>query len=550
MEISKYSGYYCQNCNLIPLIQIIPQKSNIKIFSSCKCHKKYQNIETFIKKNYKKDIVDINKISKESIINEYSKYKNNKEENKIDINSIIDKLNKTKGKIRKEGIEIKDSIIEIYQRKINEINKIYDKYIEKNNNIILVIEQMIKSYQLISDNQSNIHNLLNNCSFNDKSKSKSLLKNYITLDSLFKNVENYFNEEFIIVNSSKSEGFENKYLFFSNYSVRSFIELDKGICASCSNNQSNINLYDLNDLNNDKYSFKAHLKNVTWIIKSNKNNIISCGDDGLIKIWPKITNNFLLKMKANIPEEKDSKTYKTKKVNEFSLNPLYEAKFAHKDIIKINKMINLKEDQFIAYTNNTIFIFRYAIDEDKNNIQIDLIKDYVPKYIIKDICVVEKGQNKIIALYNDYFLIFLDINNFDIINKLNIKSMTPNSLIQLNQNDLLFQEGNYFRIFDINKFKSKLIVKNYSTNDFLMNMNDGTIIQSNYSGIKRYLIKTMEELPNLIQLNNDDDDYYYDYYNSYDSYVEKITYMLKLKDGRVITCYQNGRIEICSLKFI
>jgi len=550
MKINKYSGYYCQKCNLIPLIQIIPQKSNIKIFSSCKCHKNYQNIETFIEKNYKKDIVDINKISKESIINEYSKYKNNKEENKVDINLIIDKLNKTKDKIRKEGKEIKDSIIEIYQRKINEINQIYDKYIEKNNNIIVIIEQMIKSYQLISDNQSNIHNLLNNCSFNDKSKSTHLLKNYITLDSLFKNVENYFNEEFIILNSSKSEGFENKYLFFSNYSIRSFIELEKGICASCSNNQSNINLYDLNDPNNGKYSFKAHLKNVMWIIKSNKNNIISCGDDGLFKIWPIITKNFLLNIKTNIPEEKDLKSYKNKKVKEISLNPIYQTKFEHKDIFRIKKMINLKDNKFIACSNNTIFIFKYTIDEDKNNVQIELIKNYDSKYIIKEITIIEKDKKEIIALYNDYFLIFFDIDNFDIINKLNIKSMTPNSLIQLNQTELLFQEGNYFRIFDINKFKSKLIVKNYSTNDFLLNMNDGTIIQSNYSGIKRYLIKTMEELPNLIQINNDEDDYYYDYYNSYDSYVEKITYMYKLKDGRIITCYQNGRIEICNLKFI
>ena len=129
--------------------------------------------------------------------------------------------------------------------------------------------------------------------------------------------------------------------------------------------------------------------------------------------------------------------------------------------------------------------------------------------------------------------------------------MAPNSLIQLNQSDLLFQEEYNIRIFDINKFKTKLIVKSNTTDDLLLNLNDGTIIKSNYSGIKRYFIKTMEELPNLIQFNNDDDDYYsYNYYNSYDSYVDKITYMYKLKDGRVITCYQNGRIEICNLKFI
>ena len=60
----------------------------------------------------------------------------------------------------------------------------------------------------------------------------------------------------------------------------------------------------------------------------------------------------------------------------------------------------------------------------------------------------------------------------------------------------------------------------------------------------------MEELPDLLQINNNDDDYYNDYYYSYDSYVERIIYIYRLKDGRIIICYQSGKIEICKLKFI
>jgi len=546
MKLNKYSGYYCQKCNLIPLIQIIPQKNNIKIFSSCKCNKQYQNIESFIKKYYKKDIVDINKISKESNINEYYKYKKNNEENKVDINLIINKLNKAKEKIKNEGREIKDRIIEIYEKKINEINQMYDKYIEKNNNIILVIEQMIKSYQLINDNQSNINNLLNNCNFNDKIKSTNLLNNYYTLDSLVKNVESYFNKELIILDPSESEGFENKYIFFNNYSIKTFIELDKGICSSCSNNQTNINVYDINDLNNENYSFKAHLKSVNWIIKSSQNNIISCGEDGLIKIWPIITKSLLLEMKTNIIEEKDSKAYKSKKVNDIILKPLYEMKFGDEDIMLIKKMINLRNDKFVACSKGTVFIFRYIINEDNNNIKIELIQNYNSIYLIKEIFVIIKDKDEIIALNNNFYLMFLDTFNLGVINKLSIKSIAKNCLIQLNQNELLYQEGNYFKLVDINKFKIKLIIKININNDFLLNMNDGTIIQSNYFGIKRYFIKTMEELPSLIQFNNDDD--YYD--DSYELYNEKIIYIYKLKDGRVITCYQDGRIEICHLKFI
>ena len=45
----KFSGYYCKKCNFIPFIQIIPKEKNIKIFSSCKCRKQYENIDSFIK---------------------------------------------------------------------------------------------------------------------------------------------------------------------------------------------------------------------------------------------------------------------------------------------------------------------------------------------------------------------------------------------------------------------------------------------------------------------------------------------------------------------
>ena len=66
MEEIKYSGYFCSKCNFIPLIKIIQKNNNIKVFSSCKCHNQYENIESFLKHKYKKDIININKINKES----------------------------------------------------------------------------------------------------------------------------------------------------------------------------------------------------------------------------------------------------------------------------------------------------------------------------------------------------------------------------------------------------------------------------------------------------------------------------------------------------
>ena len=114
----------------------------------------------------------------------------------------------------------------------------------------------------------------------------------------------------------------------------------------------------------------------------------------------------------------------------------------------------------------------------------------------------------------------------------------------------MISENNCIKIIDINKFRIKLIIKSNNISDFLLNMNDGTIIKSSCDGIHRFLLKTMEELPILMQLNADEDDYYNEYYTDYDSYTEKIVYLYKLKDGRIIICYENGKIEICNLKFI
>jgi hypothetical protein len=107
------------------------------------------------------------------------------------------------------------------------------------------------------------------------------------------------------------------------------------------------------------------------------------------------------------------------------------------------------------------------------------------------------------------------------------------------------------KIIDIEKLNIKLKIKNNNSCDFMLNMNDGTIIQNNYYGIKRIFLKTMEELPDLLQLNYDEfDEYYNDYYYGNDYYTEKIVFIYKLRDGRIILCYQNGIIDICNLKFI
>ena len=535
MEEIKFSGYFCKKCQSIPLIQIIPTDNNINIFSSCKCNNKYQNIDLFIKNNYYKDIIEINKIPKDEYINE-----NNK---KIDINLIINKYNITKEKINKEAFELKNKIIDIYQRKIYEINEIYDKYIINNKKIIVILEQMIKSYQLIKDNLANIKNILNNCNFNEQNKSKNLLnRNYCILETFHNDIKNYFQNEYIISKSCIKEGFEISSLFYSKNSVKNFLEMDNNLCASCFNNSPNVILFNLNNLNEEKISFKAHSQKANWIIKSNKNNLITCGDDGLIKIWPTI-NESILSEKVKTKENKENPYFRANKIININLNTIFEYNLDNNEISKLIKMIHLKENQFIGFSEKNIFLFKYIINENVMNIESK--KDIPCKYMI-DFYVLQKDKKEIIAMNSINNLYFFSIPNFECINKFIVKSMNKNSLVQINETEILIYDENDLKIIDINRFQCKLIIKGKNNNDFLLNINDGTIIQSSYLGIKRFSIKTMNELPNLVLFNSDEDN---DSYN-YENYVEKVIYIFKLKDKRIITCYQNGKIEICKLKHI
>ena len=243
---------------------------------------------------------------------------------------------------------------------------------------------------------------------------------------------------------------------------------------------------------------------------------------------------------------KDGKKINKSDIN-IDLNPIYIYKL--ENLEKIEKMINLKENRFLAVSNKNIYIFKYNINEKddiSNNIEIELINQSFIDNNLVDAYIFEKNNIEIIALNTEFLLYFLDISNLGIIYKIKVNSMTKNSLIQIDKNSLLFKEKDLFKIIDLNTFKIKLFVKNiYNDNSYLFNLEDGTIIQGYDDGIKRYSIKTFEELPNLI--------YYGGYYNpDGDSlYTEfSIVYMYKSNDKSIFLCHKKGLLEKCDLKFI
>ena len=515
MEERNYSGYFCSKCKYIPLIKIISKYNNIKVFSSCKCHKQYENIESFLNNKSKKDIIDKSKINKESPYN----YHNKISFEKSTLDSIIQKFNEEKIKIIEEGIKIKNQLIELFQKKIEEVNKMYLKYSEKNNKIFLIIEQLIRSYESLKENKSNILNILNNCKLK-KIYRINYFENYINLESLTKSIENYFCNEYIISNLDSSDCLENIYSYYSKNKIKEFIELNNEICAFISECDNKISLLDFNQFQKEFYTFKAYNQNIAYIIKSSMNNVISIGDANIIKIWPNIERSMITEERnKNISNEDDKKNnYKDKEIS-FNLNPIIISNLEIKE--SVIKMINLKENRFlIALKSNIFLLFKYSI----NN--IELIQKYENKNNLSnfdDIFYIQKENIEMICLNDKSNIYYFELENFKYIKSNPLKYMNKNSLIQINPKEILIGDGYNFQIITLDFFNIKLKLRNEDKKLYLLNLNDGTFIQSTGDKLKRYFIKTMEELP-LLEQNDYEDNY--DDSLDYNNYNDDIIYYL------------------------
>ena len=113
METKKYSGFYCKKCNSIPIFHIINKENKIKIYNVCHCSKQYETIDSFIKNKYVKNVSNIDKISKKSLL-----FSNVNDSSKnINFNFIFDEFKKSKEKLKKNADKIKNELISLYNKK-------------------------------------------------------------------------------------------------------------------------------------------------------------------------------------------------------------------------------------------------------------------------------------------------------------------------------------------------------------------------------------------------------------------------------------------------
>ena len=146
-----YSGYYCKKCKIIPLIKSnITDNKDIKYMVKCKFHINYFTLEEINKKYY------TNNIEKKYIINE--KLIDEIENDDSFLLKTKEILSKLKSNNKQLSI-IKNDIINFLNKKMKEIEYLYDKAIKINDNLEKLILIVINSYETLNTNYSNIKNI-------------------------------------------------------------------------------------------------------------------------------------------------------------------------------------------------------------------------------------------------------------------------------------------------------------------------------------------------------------------------------------------------------
>ena len=532
----SFTGFYCQKCNSIPLIEIIPKNNTISIFFFCKCHKRCLPIDLFNKNYYKKDI-KLGQISSTENNKDQNNFKT-KLQNEKYINDIIQDYYKTKKELNEYSKNIKEDYIDSLMLKIQQINKAYEKYLLINEKIQNIFEILIESYIIFDDNINNLKNLINNSNFNKKP---------LHMGFNFSSLINFYGEEFIIKTPEQMKTIKSFYNHLKG--VNCFLDYKYGneYYGVSSSYDSNIAIYELIE-NKHLFSFNGDREQVNWITISSEKNIISCGNDCTIKIWPLI-NSTILKTLNNIL------------INgkQIVLHPLHSYK-CEDIIVKIEYIINKnkseKHDYLLGCSLKSIdlFIYKQFQDDIINDNQLNLIARYKNERIYNILFL--KNINNIINNYlvcafsnaKIFVLNYPELEKIKEKNNLKISLISKNNCIQLNGYEILFIEFRLLTIFNIIKFQKTFSIKMEGVVDSLTKLKDGTIVQGGQKGIKRYLQNNFLELPLLNKgYDDDDEDDYAEYIDIYDTEIESILCIKELLDGRIVFCYQHKAVNISKL---
>ena len=512
METNKKNGinslFICNKCNTIPLIELVPKESELKILLKCNCNK-----QKLIKKEiFYKYYSNNNNIA----IEQNKKIKNHF------INTLLIKYNEYKNYFMNNYQKIKNQINLLLNELIKKTEMLIEQNKKDNEEIDKIIQMLIKNYELNPNNEINKLNIIQNISINPYIYFKEFdfrtFENNIT--NINKAIKSYLKENYLIskYNYEIIQSFQKEDLI---------IHLNNNIFASLKKNEY-IKIFNIDDISK-KIKINKNLSLNNILIDEQKKYLISVEDDHFIKFRKlnEIINNL------------------SKENNNENIDTLSIFEIKHFSLIK--NLINLENNLLALIDDNNINIYKYNIENktseiiNKSDIKINNIK------LIK-----RKNRNSISSYNNGFFNIY-EIPSLTLENSIEIKKGYVQTIIyeQISYNEIIFALNNYIYILNIennpnNIFFSKKINFNIMS---LKILKDNTLLIGGRSEIRRLFIKTFEDLPCLISFEDyyDEDEYDYNFINL-NRNENDVSSIIELNDGNLLLVLTYD-IKIYGIKF-
>ena len=202
-------SFYCLKCETIPLIELAPKENELKILTTCQCHRQLLKAKSFFRFYYNPDKVQLKPEA----------HKDNSQNNII---KLIKNYQDYKDKFFNNSNRIKQEVINIYTKAIQRIEQAFDINKKINEKIDKIIQILIKAYNSNSFELINKKNIILNLQLNTNINIGSL--NYDYISSAVNTITNYFQNNYIIM--SKSFQITNS---FNN--TKEIVEIKKDLYA-------------------------------------------------------------------------------------------------------------------------------------------------------------------------------------------------------------------------------------------------------------------------------------------------------------------------------
>ena len=460
-------SFYCFRCEQVPLIEIAPKENELKILTSCQCHRQLLKSKSFFKFYYNPEKTQL-------------KSEAHKENSNDNINKLIQNYKDYKDKFMNNSRRIKEEALNIYKTAIQKIEQAFDVNQKINEKIDKIIQILINAYNSNSFELINKKNIILNLQLNTNINIGSLNYDYIT--STVNKMTNYFKNNYIIM--SKSFQITNS---FSN--TKEMIEIKKDLFAI--KFQDKYIKIMKNKCNNKWISLISEIEINKLLIDRINNYLITLDKQQTIKF-------------LDISEIE--KRFNDSKENEFiKIIPLYE--FKHKS--KIFELIVMENNILCGCGEKNLFTYKYDINQKTHN----LMKKINVVNTLQNLTQIKRKEKNYLCCKDENFFVLLDIPQLTEINRIQIGKW-KNELChyeQIFENEVIIGIDRCLKILNLDTFNITLTKKINMEIRCIKKLRDTSILVGGRKIVKRFSIQTMEELPQLIifdQNNSDSDEDY------------------------------------------